>query len=155
MWFLKKLHTILDLERKITFISDRHPGIIDGVKKVFPDCYHGFCLFHLKYNLMDKLKGVHPTVRNRLVYKLTKCAYARDAEKCKYSMNSLLSKGSRRVEDFFSGFPIKNWCNAFFNGQRYGETSSSLAESWNKMILEARHMPITNMINHIMAKYNV
>ena len=108
LWFLKQLHRILDTESKITFISYRHPGIIDGVKKVFPDCYHGFYLFHLKYNLIDKLKGVHPTIRNRLVYKLTKCAYAHIVEKCKYWMNFLLSEGAQKVEDFFSGFSIKS-----------------------------------------------
>ena len=65
----KRIEEILDPSRKITFISDRHVGIIDGIKEVFPDHFHGFCLFHIKYNLLDKLRGVNSKLRNRLVYK--------------------------------------------------------------------------------------
>ena len=64
-------------------------------------------------------------------------------------MGLLLKEGGQRVKDFVKDIPVQNWCNAFFRGQRYGEMSSSLAESWNKMINEARHMPICNMIGSI------
>ena len=149
LWFLKELRTILDDERKITFISDRHPGILDGVKRVFPECYHSFCLFHMRFNLMDKLRGVHPSIRNRLVYKMTQCAYAPDVEKYESWMEKLVNEGGQKVVDFFSCIPAENWCNAFFAGQRYGEMSSSLAESFNQMIDKARHIPICNRIDSI------
>ena len=137
----------MDPCRKITFISDRHPGIIDGLKNVFPDDFHGFCLFHLKYNLMDKIRKLDPNFRSRLVYMFTECAYAPDYDLYVAKMGLLLKEGGQRVKDFVKDIPVQNWCNAFFRGQRYGEMSSSLAESWSKMINEARHMPICNMID--------
>ena len=70
-------------------------------------------------------------------------------EKYDYWMNSLINEGGQRVVDFFSGVSTENWCSAFFVGQRCFEMSLSLAKSWNKMIEEARHMPITNIIDNI------
>ena len=86
------------------------------------------------------------------MYKLTNCAYAHDAKKCKYWMNSLLSEGSQRVEEFLVVFQLKVGAMFFFIGQRYDEMSSSLTKLWNKMIVEARHISITNMIDHIKTK---
>ena len=41
---------------------------MEGVQEYFPNCYHSYCVFYMKYNLMDKLKGVHTCHRNRIVY---------------------------------------------------------------------------------------
>ena len=151
-WFLKELRSILNPSRRITFISDRHPGIIDGMNEVFPNEFHGYCLFHLKYNLMDKLKGVHSKFRSRLVYMFTECAYAPNVEIYHEKLEALTCEGGQKVKDFVKDIPVQHWCNAFFEGQRYGEMASSLAESWNKTIDEARYMPITSMIDSIRIK---
>ena len=62
LWFLTELCPILGNEHKIMFISDRYPGIIKGIKNVFPECFHSFYMFHIKFNLLDKLKGIHSNV---------------------------------------------------------------------------------------------
>lgn len=36
LWFMEKLHGILDEERRVVFISDRHRGIKEGIAKMFP-----------------------------------------------------------------------------------------------------------------------
>ena len=42
----------------MVIISDHHQSIIKGVKKVFPNIVHGFCVQHLKANLTTKFCGV-------------------------------------------------------------------------------------------------
>ena len=116
---------------------------------MFPECFHGFCMFYMKFNLLDKLKGIHSSVRNSLVDKFSQCVYAVDYEEYIKRLDSLIKKGGQRVRDFVKDIPIQHWVNAVFPGQRYGEKCSSLAESWNKMIDEARHMPIPSMIDSI------
>ena len=96
----------MDPARRITFISDRHAGIIDGVKDIFPNDFHGFCLFHMKYNLMDKLRGVNSKLQSHLVYLMTKCAYAPDKESYLQKYDILVKEGGRRVNDFLAGIPV-------------------------------------------------
>ena len=107
----------MDGERRITFISDRHPGIIEAVQKYFPHCHHSYCLFHMKYSLMDKRKGVHTSVRNRIVYLFTQCAYAANYEQCHANLDLLYKEGGQRVKDFVTDIPLHNWCNALSLGK--------------------------------------
>ena len=101
---------------------------------------------------MDKLRGFNSKLRSHLVYLMTEYAYAPDKKSYLQKYDLLVKEGGRRVIDFLEGIPIQNWCNAFFWGQRYGEMSFSLAESWNKMIDEARYMPISSIIDVIRIK---
>ena len=120
-WFMKELRLILNLSRRITFISDRHPGIIDGINNVFPNNFHGYCLLHLKFNLMHKLNGVQSKLRSWLVYMFTEYAYAPNLNIYLEKLDAWTSKGGQKVKDFFKDIPIHNWCNAYFKGQHYRE----------------------------------
>ncbi|KAJ6296956.1 hypothetical protein OIU78_022640 [Salix suchowensis] len=52
MWFLSELHSLLEINTenmpRLTILSDRQKGIIDGVEANFPTAFHGFCMRHLK-----------------------------------------------------------------------------------------------------------
>lgn len=56
-YFLTYLKEAIGTERAITFVSDRNNGIIDGVKDLFPNCFHSYSMVHLKNNLRERLKG--------------------------------------------------------------------------------------------------
>ncbi|KAG5224038.1 Mutator transposase [Salix suchowensis] len=51
MWFLSELHSLLEINTenmpRLTILSDRQKGIIDGVEANFPTAFHGFCMRHL------------------------------------------------------------------------------------------------------------
>lgn len=143
------MRSIVGTDRRITFISDRHKGLLDGVKNIFPDHFHSFCLQHMKNNLRDKLKWSHSKLKSRLVYKFRECGYALDVDSFQKELESLLSEGGERVKQFVSEIPFENWTNAHFKGNRYGEMCSNIAESWNSKIVKALHLPIMNMIDLI------
>lgn len=51
IWFLKNLKMVVLGHRKLTFITDRHWGLINGIHIVFPSWPRVFSVFHLKKNL--------------------------------------------------------------------------------------------------------
>ncbi|RXH70668.1 hypothetical protein DVH24_014714 [Malus domestica] len=51
-WFLMNLSTVLfEDDRTITFILDRHKGLLQSVANVFPTSPHGFCIYHIEKNI--------------------------------------------------------------------------------------------------------
>lgn len=74
LWFQRFLRVALNSNRLLSFISDRHHGILQGVKYVFPYCYHSFCRLHLQGNL-KKFKGVSSTYRDSVVNEFVACRY--------------------------------------------------------------------------------
>ncbi|XP_026416014.1 uncharacterized protein LOC113311389 [Papaver somniferum] len=61
-WFMRNLSNIVD-DRPITFMSDRHEGLLRSIPKHFPTSHHGYCYYHLQGNLPirksdDKYKEV-------------------------------------------------------------------------------------------------
>ena len=92
-WFLEHLCEVLGSERVISFISDRHCGIIEGIARFFPNCFHGFCLEHLKRNLRDRLScGNTNLVREMIVSKFSECEYVPTKASFHFKLNELESE---------------------------------------------------------------
>ncbi|XP_026379972.1 uncharacterized protein LOC113274796 [Papaver somniferum] len=49
-WFMRNLSNIVD-DRPITFMFDRHEGLLRAIPKHFPTSHHGYCYYHLQGNL--------------------------------------------------------------------------------------------------------
>ncbi|KAH7860547.1 hypothetical protein Vadar_014757 [Vaccinium darrowii] len=76
LWFLTKLKGILS-SRELSIITDRHTGLVKHVPEVFSNCYHAYCLEHLKNNLRDRLLGRAPNgFREQVVNLFRDCAHA-------------------------------------------------------------------------------
>ncbi|XP_028054812.1 uncharacterized protein LOC114259017 [Camellia sinensis] len=75
-WFLQNLANVVDRDRNLTFVSDRHVGIIESLPTIFQSAHHAFCMQHLQRNLKDNMKYVNKLYRIGLVSKLRECAYA-------------------------------------------------------------------------------
>ncbi|KAH7517320.1 hypothetical protein FEM48_Zijuj09G0051000 [Ziziphus jujuba var. spinosa] len=73
-WFLSELHTLLETNSEImprlTILSDRQKGIVDGVEVNLPTAFHGFCLRYLCDSFQKEFNN---TV---LVNLLSEAAYA-------------------------------------------------------------------------------
>ncbi|KAH7852207.1 hypothetical protein Vadar_021825 [Vaccinium darrowii] len=63
--------------RELSIITDRHTGLVKHVPEVFSNCYHAYCLEHLKNNLRDRLSGRAPNgFREQVVNLFRDCAHA-------------------------------------------------------------------------------
>lgn len=114
---------------------------------------HSYCLFHLKNNLCAKFPGAKlHDAREKLVEIFNKCAYAFKPFANNKFINELVKEGKEPIKDFLCSLPPVHWANAFFPGQRYGEMSSNIAESFNSWVVAERHLPITQLVDGIRAK---
>ncbi|XP_070025520.1 uncharacterized protein [Nicotiana sylvestris] len=61
-WYFRELRNAIGIRKDLMFLSYRHKAIANGIAKVFPECYHDICIYHLEKNL--KQRRVRNTVLN-------------------------------------------------------------------------------------------
>ncbi|XP_024195810.1 uncharacterized protein LOC112198965 [Rosa chinensis] len=67
-------------------------------------------------------------------------------------MEILRSEGSDIVAQFLEDLPKENWCMAYLNGERFGEMTNNLAESFNNWVLPFKSLPILDINDGIRVK---
>nr|XP_028952514.1 uncharacterized protein LOC114822343 [Malus domestica] len=77
-WFLMNLSTVLfEDDRTITFILDRHKGLLQFVANVFPTSPHGFCIYHIEKIIKTTYPiGFGKTFCKKMVQLFKNCAYS-------------------------------------------------------------------------------
>ncbi|KAL7251832.1 hypothetical protein ACSBR1_013646 [Camellia fascicularis] len=130
-WFLQHLRSALDEDRTLTFISDRHVGLIESMPIIFSTAHHAFCLQHLQQNLRDKLKYMNNLHRIGLITKFKNCVYAPIVTTFEDMVGKFTKSGKAIVTCFLQDLPLQHWANAYFRGNRYGKMCSNAAESFN------------------------
>ncbi|KAL7236207.1 hypothetical protein ACSBR1_019463 [Camellia fascicularis] len=121
---------VVDRARNLTFVSDHNLGLIQSMPVVFPAAHHAFCLPHLQMNLRDRMKYVNADQKIEILKQCSPVV----------------------VGNFLQDLHPQHWANAYFRGRRYGEMWSNAAESFNNWIREARHLPITQLVDAIRGK---
>lgn len=144
-WFLSELHKALEMNTErmpqFTFFSHGQKGIIDVVKRKFPNSFHALCMRYVTESVSREFKNC------RLVQLVWKAAYATSVVTFKEKMAEI-EEISPEAAKWIQQFPPPRWALAFSDGIRYGRLSSNV-EEFNKWILEARELPIVQVIERI------
>ena len=77
------------------------------------------------------------------------CAYESNQFKFHQKLYLLLKEGSDPIRKFLQTWKRENWTSSYFEGQKYGEMYSNVAESFNSWIREGRHLPIMELVDYI------
>ncbi|KAL5541110.1 hypothetical protein UlMin_043396 [Ulmus minor] len=56
-WFLMRVKHVFGVNLALLIVSDQHHSINSAVKEVFPQAFHGICMYHLLNNLKTKFKS--------------------------------------------------------------------------------------------------
>uniref|UniRef100_A0A5B7BTU7 SWIM-type domain-containing protein n=1 Tax=Davidia involucrata TaxID=16924 RepID=A0A5B7BTU7_DAVIN len=148
MWFLSELHKALEMNTEkipqLTFLSNGQKGIGDAVKRKFPSSSHAFCMRHLSESIGKEFKN------SRLVHLLWKAAYSTTSIGFKEKIAEIEEVSSEAAK-WLQQFPPSRWALMYFEGTRYGHLSSNI-EEFNRWILEARELPIIQVIERIQSK---
>ncbi|XP_038972040.1 uncharacterized protein LOC120104627 [Phoenix dactylifera] len=149
--FLKEaIHSCTEYSgQQFTFMTDRHQGIIKSVPKYFPDSYHSYCIRHVKENFKNQvLVHYRAAERKSLINLLNAAAYTPRLTVFRKLIAKLTSEAPGATTFLLHAKP-EHWANAVFPGPRWGIMTSNVAESFNSWVLEARHLPVPQMVDHI------
>ncbi|XP_073292598.1 uncharacterized protein [Primulina huaijiensis] len=148
MWFLSELHKALEMNTemipRLTFLSDGHKGISDAIKRKFPAASNAICMRYLTESIGKEFKN--PS----LIQLLWKAAYATTTTGFKKKMVELEEISSEATK-WLQQYPPSRWALCYFEGARYGHLSSNIDE-FNQWIVEARELPIIQVIECIHSK---
>ncbi|XP_026383912.1 uncharacterized protein LOC113279430 [Papaver somniferum] len=147
-WFLTNLKGIIREDRPLTIISDRGAVLLKHVLIIFPKAYHSYCLYHMKGNILVP-KGKR---RQTAVKLFEKCYTALTKEKFFAASKSMSNLKLDSVIDWMVKIPFDNWAAHAFQGERFGENTSNIAESFNSVIKHDKRLPALELVNCIRAK---
>ncbi|XP_028066342.1 uncharacterized protein LOC114269247 [Camellia sinensis] len=113
-WFLGHLANVVNRQRTLTFVSDRHAGLLESIPIIFPTAKHAFFLQHLQRNLQDKLRYVNSSYRSVMLAKFRACACAPTVAAFNQRMEEFTKCGRKVVPAFLKDLPPHYWANAYF-----------------------------------------
>ncbi|MQL97346.1 hypothetical protein Taro_030029 [Colocasia esculenta] len=149
VWFLQNLKRALLSDRRIAFLSDKGKGLKEANPDIFPNDHYGYCFQHIMQNFNDQCAGKYASPFKKLLRKiLQRIAYAITEQEYQDAMIAM-ELNSADAKEWVLQNDVDLWSHAHFPGQRFGELHSTLAESFNNWINDARSLPILQMVDKI------
>ncbi|KAK0570847.1 hypothetical protein LWI29_007390 [Acer saccharum] len=142
-WFLKQLHDVILHPELVLIVSDRHTGISNGMRAIFPNSAHVLCAYHFANNLKQ-----HCRKRGDVIYHYYRAAYAYRVEKFDRVMAELKSIHPK-VYDELVEVGIQKFSRVHSPRKRYHMMTTNIAESMNSCLLAIRKLPITSIAEFI------
>ncbi|PIA29531.1 hypothetical protein AQUCO_05900041v1 [Aquilegia coerulea] len=128
-WFFTKLRDhVVGEDQEFILLSDRHKSIIQGVPKILPKAIHMYCSYHLSGKFGAK------TLNQEEFWGM---------------MLRIWCMSSKAHEKLMDVGPVEKWASVFQEKSRYGIVSTNHVESWNKMIVGERMIPVTTVLSMI------
>ncbi|GAB2211440.1 hypothetical protein Droror1_Dr00024753 [Drosera rotundifolia] len=146
MWFLSELHNLLEVNTenmpRLTILSDRQKGVVEGVEANFPTAFHGFCMRHLSESFRKEFNN-QPLVN--LLWEAAQALTVIEFE----SKVLEIEEVSQDAAYWIRRIPPRLWATSYFEGSRLGHLTANVVESLNNWLLEASGMPIIQMMECI------
>lgn len=112
-WFLRNLKEVVGDKHTLTFVSDRHAGLLQSMPIIFHSAHHAFCLLHFQMNLRDRMKYVNASHKVGLMRKLQEYAYAPTIPSYNQKIE-VLKECSAVIENFLKDLHPSHWATAYF-----------------------------------------
>ena len=137
-WFLGNLRRAYGIRDDLVIVSDRHSSIQRAVLRVFPEVFHGFCVFHLVQNLKTRFHTNGVTG----YFKLAALAYRKeDFERNMRELDSLNPAARAYLEEV--GFD--RWARSLAPRSRYQLMTTNISESLNNVFKDVKSEPVVTI----------
>ncbi|CAH9135736.1 unnamed protein product [Cuscuta epithymum] len=125
-------------------ISDRHEGILGAAKQIFPHAGHGYCVEHLRRNMVSKFRGN----ATDLGWKF-KAAYNASTIKEYEEYMALMDSQDVRIRPWLEKIGPHRWAKCMSGSRRYDVMTSNCAESMNNVSVCAREYSVSKLIDFL------
>ncbi|XP_062086110.1 uncharacterized protein LOC133792211 [Humulus lupulus] len=141
LWFFSKPRDTYGEPEGLAIVSDRHKTIENAVHTVYPNAFHGACMYHLLNNLISKY-GNHG---EELQMNFIAAAKAYTKTKCEHYMSGL-DRLDKRIRPYLEKAKYETWARSYSPTKRYTMMTSNIVESLNTALKAARNLPIDILI---------
>ncbi|KAI3852134.1 hypothetical protein MKW98_020133 [Papaver atlanticum] len=133
LWFMQKLFDALgheySIRKDLVVCLDRPASFESAIAEVFPSACHVYCAYHIKWNI---IRRYHNFAAAKAFMRAAQ-AYTKD--------------GYRRA--MLEELHPRHWARVKSKRARYTLVTTNIGESWNNLLLKARALPITHLVDFI------
>ncbi|XP_019242544.1 PREDICTED: uncharacterized protein LOC109222673, partial [Nicotiana attenuata] len=141
-WYFRELRKAIGIRNDLMFLSDRHKAIANGIAKVFPECYHGICIYHLEKNLKQR------RVRNTVINLFQSAARVYLQSEFDDFMSQIAAV-DKKTFNYLMEEPPGRWARSHCPRRRYDMLTTNIVESMNNVLRRSRELPILTMMDFI------
>ncbi|KAL1224311.1 Protein FAR1-RELATED SEQUENCE 6 [Cardamine amara subsp. amara] len=138
-WFFEQLSGVIPDDEGLAIIFDRHKSIGKAIKTVYPKSSRGICTYHLYKNILVRFRGRDAF---GLVKKAANAFRLVDFQTTFDQIESL----NPALHGYLQRADVRLWTRVHFPGDRYNLLTSNIAESMNKVVSQARNLPIVQLL---------
>ncbi|XP_038882402.1 uncharacterized protein LOC120073671 [Benincasa hispida] len=140
-WFMTHLKASIGDVLNLVIILDRYISIAKVVARIFPCAFHAPCIYHIQNNLVDKFKN-----KNIIPYFYL-------APKA-YKMSNFQIYWAKLhqypgVTAYLEEVGLQRWARVYQVHCRHDKMTTNIVESLNRVLKDARELPITKLLEHI------
>ncbi|XP_019250877.1 PREDICTED: uncharacterized protein LOC109229777 [Nicotiana attenuata] len=140
-----ELRKAIGIRKDLIFLSDRHKAIANGIAKVFPECYHSICIYHLEKNLKQR------RVRNNVLNLFQSAARVYLQSEFDDFMSQIAAV-DKKTFNYLMEEPPGRWARSHCPRRRYDMLTTNIVESMNNVLRRARELPLLTMMDFIQEK---
>ncbi|KAL5583420.1 hypothetical protein UlMin_015862 [Ulmus minor] len=144
IWFFRRLKENFGEIHGHVIISDHHRSINRAVNEVFPNVFHGLCIYHLLNNLKAKFKSKTNKLEEHY-YQTMKLYSVEELNVLFYILCSTVPGVKKYLEEV----RLDRWMHAHSPSRRYNIMTTNILESMNAVLVKVRELPITTFVNEI------
>ncbi|KAL5554646.1 hypothetical protein UlMin_042047 [Ulmus minor] len=132
----------------LVIVSDRHRSINNAVQEVFPQAFHGICMYHLLNNLKTKFRNKTKELEQHYI-RMVKTYNLQDFHVLFYTLCSAVPG----VKEYLEAVGLDRWTRSHAPSRRYNIMTTNILESLNAVLVKVRELPITAFVNEIRFLY--
>ncbi|KAL5560476.1 hypothetical protein UlMin_036687 [Ulmus minor] len=143
-WFLGRVKSMFGVNPALVIVSDRHRSIKNAVQEVFPQAFHGICMYHLLNNLKTKFRNKTKELEQHYI-RTAKTYNLQDFHVLFYTLCSAVPG----VKEYLEAVGLDRWTRSHAPSRRYNIMTTNISESLNAVLVKVRELPITAFVNEI------
>ncbi|KAL5538636.1 hypothetical protein UlMin_046178 [Ulmus minor] len=130
-WFLRRIKDVFGERAGHVIVSDRHRSINNAVKEVFPNAFHGICMYHLLNNLKNKFK----TKTKELEQHYIQTAKAYNLQEFHVLFYTLCC-AVPGAKEYLERVGLDRWTRSHSPSRRYNIMTTNISESMNAALVK-------------------